>query len=141
MKATSKLYKARVALFHSKGFMLRGFAVMRFSHSAFSLFSLFFLCICQSTACKPAESTPTPQTVSLRLHADSEAPLDALVTVDDQILGPLSYVVAHGVALPHGRHRISIEKQGYFPFDHIVETKGAKDNMIVVDCTIPKLPE
>ena len=47
-------------------------------------------------------------------------PRDASVIIDEQYIGPLGYVAAHGVRLPVGEHRISVEKNGYFPFDELV---------------------
>lgn len=62
----------------------------------------------------------TPRTTSLRLDTNID---DATVTVDDQMLGPASRVEKKGVALPPGRHRVTIEKPGYFPHDQLVEVK------------------
>ena len=53
----------------------------------------------------------TPATVSLRVKGNVP---DASVTIDDQYIGALAYVAAHGVALPPGAHRITVEKAGYF---------------------------
>jgi hypothetical protein len=60
----------------------------------------------------------TPKTISLRMTG---APGEARVTVDDQIVGSLDMVQARGVALPPGKHRVSVEAPGYFPLDKIVE--------------------
>lgn len=62
----------------------------------------------------------TPDTVSLRVKGNVPA---ASVTVDDQYLGALAYVAAHGVALPVGVHRVTVEKAGYFAWDRLVEAK------------------
>ena len=61
-----------------------------------------------------------PDTVSLRVNGNVPT---ASVTVDDQYLGALAYVAAHGVALPAGTHRVTVEKAGYFPWDRLVEAK------------------
>ena len=53
--------------------------------------------------------TPEPKTVSLRMTG---APPEARVTIDDQIVGPLSFVAARGVALPPGSHRVTVEAPG-----------------------------
>jgi hypothetical protein len=58
--------------------------------------------------------------VTLHVERQKAAPPDASVTIDEQYVGPLALVAAHGVRLPVGQHRISIEKDGYFPFDQIV---------------------
>ena len=65
-------------------------------------------------------SQAQPQTVSLRLHGDVP---NAAVTIDERPIGWLAYVAEKGVALPPGRHRIAVERQGYFPFDAMVDVK------------------
>ncbi|MFO0679397.1 MAG: PEGA domain-containing protein [Polyangiaceae bacterium] len=65
-------------------------------------------------ACGPARSAST---VSLRM---SGTPATALVTIDDQVMGPLGFVGKRGVALPPGDHRVSVEAPGYFPVDRVV---------------------
>jgi hypothetical protein len=49
---------------------------------------------------------------------------DASVTIDDQDVGTMKHVTKHGVALPPGTHRLTVEKQGYFPFDKLIESNG-----------------
>ncbi|MDC0681912.1 MULTISPECIES: PEGA domain-containing protein [Sorangium] len=63
----------------------------------------------------------TPATVSLRVKGNVP---DASVTIDDQYIGALAYVAAHGVALPPGAHRITVEKAGYFAWDRLVEARS-----------------
>jgi len=58
--------------------------------------------------------------VSLKVARSPETPRDASVIIDEQYIGPLGYVAAHGVRLRVGEHRISVEKNGYFPFDRLV---------------------
>ena len=78
-----------------------------------------------------------PQTVSLRVSASMA---DAMVTVDDELLGTVAYVSKKGVALPPGRHRLSVEKAGYFPFDRLVEApEGAAP--IKIEVTLEKIPD
>ena len=77
------------------------------------------------------------QTVSLRMTG---SPPDARVTVDDQIVGSLDMVEARGVALPPGKHRISVEREGYFPFDTIVEAKEG-EKMVRVDAKLTPVPD
>lgn len=67
-------------------------------------------------ACEPTR----PKTVSLRVSGNVR---DAHVTIDDQYLGAFAYVAKKGVALPPGQHRITIEKNGYFPWDKVVVAK------------------
>ncbi len=59
-----------------------------------------------------------PKTVSLRVRGNVP---DASVTIDDQYVGALAFVTRRGVALPPGKHRITVEKAGYFPWDRLVE--------------------
>jgi hypothetical protein len=54
---------------------------------------------------------------SLRVVRTGKTPADASVTIDEQYIGPLAFVAARGVRLPLGEHRITVERDGYFPFD------------------------
>jgi hypothetical protein len=76
-----------------------------------------------------------PATASLRVKG---ALPDASVTIDDQYVGALAFVAARGVALPPGKHRITVEKTGYFPWDKVVE---AKDEPIHLDVILTKIPD
>ena len=58
--------------------------------------------------------------VSLRLNIPKTAPSDASVLIDEEYIAPLAYVAAHGVRLPEGEHRITVQKEGYFPWDQLV---------------------
>lgn len=58
--------------------------------------------------------------VTLTLTPDKQTPVDAKVTIDEQFVGPLGFVAERGVRLPEGEHRISVEREGYFPYDQIV---------------------
>jgi hypothetical protein len=62
---------------------------------------------------------------------------DASVTVDDQYIGALAFVASRGVALPPGKHRITVEKAGYFPWDRLVEATEAPIHLDVVLTKIP----
>jgi hypothetical protein len=75
-----------------------------------------------------------PPTTSLRVKG---SPPDASVTIDDQYLGALAYVAAHGVALPPGKHRITVEKAGFFPWDMGVEANNEPIHLEVVLTRIP----
>jgi len=70
--------------------------------------------------------------------ARGDAPGDATVTIDEEYIGPLAFVAAHGVRLPLGEHRISIEKPGYFPMDVLVESDREPIHLIV---HLEKIPE
>ena len=63
---------------------------------------------------------------------------DATVTIDDVLLGSLAYVQRHGVALPPGKHRITVEKAGYFPWDRLIE---ATDQPIKLDVKMEPVPD
>jgi hypothetical protein len=89
---------------------------------------LSILVACQLTAYPP-------RTVSLRVKGDVA---DAEVTIDDQPIGVLGYVASHGVALPPGRHRITVEKAGYFPWDALVE---AADDPIYLQIHLEPIPD
>ncbi len=69
--------------------------------------------------------------VSLKVARSPETPRDASVTIDEQYIGPLGYVAAHGVRLRTGEHRISVEKNGYFPFDQLL-VAGSDDLKVEV---------
>src|SRR5258708_690749 len=84
-------------------------------------------------SCKlPPYAQPT---VSLRVRGNVA---DAHVTIDDIAVGALAYVAARGVALPPGRHRITVERTGYFPWDALVE---AKDDPIFLEVTLVPIPD
>lgn len=68
-------------------------------------------------SCTPA-AAPSRSTISLRL---SGSPADATVVVDEENIGTLDYVAAHGVALPPGVHHVTVEAPGYFPWDREVQ--------------------
>jgi hypothetical protein len=69
--------------------------------------------------------------VSLKVQRSPETPKNASVSIDENYIGPLSIVAAHGVRLPVGTHRITVEKDGYFPFDQLV-TADRDDVRLVV---------
>jgi hypothetical protein len=95
----------------------------------FALGALLFVVACGAG--------PAPKTVSLRVTG---TPPDARVTIDDRLIGSLGLVIAHGVALPPGRHRITVEKPGYFPFDRMVEATEGKGPIRLEIALIP-IPE
>jgi hypothetical protein len=76
------------------------------------------------------------QTTSLRVKGNVP---DASVTIDDQYVGALAYVARRGVALPPGKHRITVEKAGYFPWDKLVEAEGKTP--IHLDVELTKIPD
>jgi hypothetical protein len=62
----------------------------------------------------------TRAAVSLTMQQMSKTPNDAIVTIDEEYVGPLYYVQAKGVRLPIGKHRVSVQKEGYFPYDVLI---------------------
>lgn len=82
---------------------------------------------------------PVPRAaVSLSFSYVKRAPADASVSIDEQYIGPLGYVAAHGVRLPEGEHRISVTKAGYFPWDRLV---SASRDPIKLDVTLEPIPD
>jgi PEGA domain len=77
-------------------------------------------------------------TTSLRVKRAPPTPKDASVTIDDQYVGALAFVAARGVALPQGKHRITVEKAGYFPWDRVVE---ARQQPIDLDVELTRIPD
>ena len=95
-----------------------------------ALMFVLSLTSCQAGAERPA--------VSLNLVRSPKSPPDAAVTIDEEYIGPLGYVSARGVKLPAGKHRISIEKPGYFPWDRLVE---AGSEPVHFDVTLEPIPD
>jgi hypothetical protein len=82
---------------------------------------------------------PVPRAaVSLSMAYAPKTPADASVSIDEQYIGPLGYVSAHGVRLPEGEHRISVTKAGFFPWDRLV-TAGR--DPIKLDVTLEPIPD
>jgi hypothetical protein len=86
-------------------------------------------------ACEVSLPHARAPTVSLRMLG---SPPEATVTIDDEYVGPLQVVAARGVALPVGSHRISVEAEGYFPWDKIVE---AKKELIRLEVHLLPIPD
>jgi hypothetical protein len=80
---------------------------------------LALLLVLSLTSCEPGVGRPA---VSLSLAREAKSPRDAAVLIDEEYIGPLGYVAARGVRLPIGKHRITVEKPGYFPWDRLVES-------------------
>jgi hypothetical protein len=88
------------------------------------------------TACVPAARTPQQATISLRIAG---TPPGATVIVDEEALGTLEFVAAHGVALPPGVHHVTVKATGYFPSDQTVEAKpgSAPVKVVVALVSVP----
>ncbi len=97
--------------------------------------ALALLLILSLTSCEPAAGRPG---VSLSMSRSKASPRDASVTIDEEYIGPLGYVAARGVRLPAGRHRVSVEKSGYFPWDRQID---ADRNAIHLDVSLEPIPD
>ena len=82
-----------------------------------------------ASACGP--SLTGSAAVTLKVQRSPETPKNASVSIDEQYIGPLNIVASHGVRLPVGTHRITVEKDGYFPYDQLV-TADREDIRLVV---------
>jgi hypothetical protein len=78
---------------------------------------LGLLLLLGALGCGPPAVVPT---VSMRMAG---GPPNASVTVDDVFVGTLDVVMRRGVALPPGKHRVSVEAPGHIPWDKLVEAK------------------
>ncbi len=90
-------------------------------------------------ACRPAASA-RPPTISLRIHPAPASPRDATVVIDEQTMGPLDFVAAHGVALPPGVHHMTVKASGYFPWDREL-TASPGSPPVVVDVALTPVPD
>lgn len=82
-----------------------------------------------------------PPTTSLRLAPAADAPVkSARVIVDDQPIGSLEFITKRGVALPPGKHRITIEADGYLPWDAEVDA-GDAGGLIRLDVKLVRKPD
>ena len=96
------------------------------------------ICMMHAVACGGA--TPPAKTVSLRMRGDGTP--DATVIIDDQRIGPLGSVRKRGVALPPGKHTVTVELPGYFPYDSVVEAPdSALAPPIFIDVQLQKVPD
>ncbi|HYP99239.1 MAG TPA: PEGA domain-containing protein [Polyangiaceae bacterium] len=86
---------------------------------------LTVLLVLSLTSCQILGANAEPPSAPLSLARADKSPRDAAVTIDEEYIGPLGYVSARGVKLPAGKHRITIEKPGYFPWDRLVEAGTA----------------
>jgi hypothetical protein len=76
-------------------------------------------------------------TSSLRMHG---TPPDAMVTIDEQLVGPLAVVAARGVALRPGTHQVTVEAAGFFPMDRLVESSPATTPRIDLPVELVPVP-
>jgi len=83
-------------------------------------------------------ASSTASTTSLRMGGGG--PPDATVTIDERYLGSLAIVRRRGVALPPGRHRITVERSGFFPYDKLVDVKDG-DPPLTIDVAMDRIPD
>ncbi len=93
----------------------------------------FFALAFTLVGCPPAVSP----TISMRMVG---SPPNASVTVDDQFVGTLDVVSAHGVALPPGKHRVTVEAPGHLPWDKLIEAKQG-DAPLRLDVKLVPIPD
>lgn len=86
-----------------------------------------------AVACGPRAPAAT---ASLRA---SGGPPNASVTIDDQFVGTLDVVIRRGVALPPGRHRVTVEAAGYFPHDELIEARSGAP--VRLDVKLTRIPD
>jgi hypothetical protein len=84
-----------------------------------------------------AAGCASASTVSFRMTSNVPS---ASVTIDDQLLGSAAFVQKHGVAMPPGIHRVTVEKPGYFPVDKEVTAREG-DAFVRLDVTLEKIPD
>jgi hypothetical protein len=101
--------------------------------------ALAVLTAAASSACglQPPDTSGRRETVSLRMRG---APADAAVVIDEEAVGQLDFVAAHGVALPLGVHHVTVKATGYFPWDRVVEAKSGSPP-IQLDVALTKVPD
>jgi hypothetical protein len=86
-----------------------------------------------AAACRPPEN-PRKPTVSLRLRG---TPPEAAVIIDEEAVGQLDFVAAHGVALPVGQHHVTVKAEGYFPWDREVDAREGAGPLRVDVALVP----
>ena len=69
------------------------------------------------------------------------SPPDAYVTIDETYCCTLAEAARHGLPLPAGKHRITVEKAGYFPWDTIVDVIPDPSERIRVEAEMTRIPE
>ena len=75
---------------------------------------------------------------SMKMAVAPGTPGDASVTIDEEYVGPLSVVAARGVKMCIGTHRVTVEKEGYFPWDQLIE--GDRET-IHLDVKLTPIPD
>jgi hypothetical protein len=90
-----------------------------------------------ATACGNVVTASQARAVSVRFQG---GPPNATVTIDDQLVGPLDVVAARGVALTPGKHRVSVEANGFLPWDGVIDAE-AKDAPVRLSVSLVPIPD
>jgi hypothetical protein len=96
--------------------------------------SLLLLLLAGCEVGLPGAARPT---VSLRMQG---TPPDAVVTVDEEMVGSLAVVAARGVALPPGTHQVTVEAPGYFPWDKLVTADSSVAKRVELQVALTPIP-
>jgi hypothetical protein len=102
----------------------------RLSTLAFALLTM--------TGCISAFPQAARPTASLKMHG---TPPEATVTIDEEMVGLLSFVELRGVALPPGTHQVTVAASGYFPMDKLVTADPSVTKVIDLDVNLVRIPE
>jgi hypothetical protein len=86
--------------------------------------------------CFAACANTSTYAVHFKRHPDT--PGNASVIIDEEYVGPLAYVATRGIRVAAGEHRVTIEKDGYFPYDELVE---AEHGTIKLDVELVPIPD
>ena len=98
------------------------------------LLILLLGCVLQLPGCVHTPRAVVPTS----LQRARTTPRDASVSVDEEYVGPLYLVAAQGLRLPVGAHRVTVTREGYFPWDRIVE---ANRSAVVLAVELVPIPE
>ena len=96
---------------------------------------LLFSCAMAMTGCM---TMGLRAAVDVSFKAPPETPGRALVYVDETYVGTLAQVMQQGLRLIEGKHRISVEKTGYYPYDTVVVSSRKP---ITVEVALLRLPD
>ena len=88
--------------------------------------------------CAATEVAGKQPTISLRMEG---MPPDATVIVDEEAVGPLDFVSAHGIALPPGVHHVTVTRSGYFPWDREVDAKPGSQPIRLPAISLMPIPD
>lgn len=104
-----------------------------------SLFGAIGFLIAMVLAACPGCGPPPIAAFSLKVDYAKKTPHDASVVIDEQYVGPLGYVAAHGVRLRLGEHRVSVTKAGYFPYDRLIVKNDSEP--LKLDVVLEPIPD